>query len=89
MDTSFFGRFSLIAFLSVWAGVWLGLVVVLVIFWHRMPIFISWPLALFEALIVPNPYTVKKIFTGASGDIAAVNAARSSDAAQHRPAHRP
>lgn len=38
----------------LWAGVWIGLVAVLIVFWKTLPVYVSWPLAVVEAIFAPD-----------------------------------
>lgn len=46
--------------LSIWVAVWIALVVLLIVYWHSLPIYVSWPLAVLEAFLVPDVQTIKR-----------------------------
>jgi len=46
--------------LSIWIVVWIVLVAVLIVYWHSFPMYVSWPLAILEALLVPDIRAVKR-----------------------------
>lgn len=47
-------------FLTLWIVVWLVLLVGLYLFWHSLPAWVSWPLAILEAFLIPDMKVVKK-----------------------------
>lgn len=46
--------------LGIWVVAWIALVALLIVYWHSLPMYVSWPLAVFEALLVPDVRTIKK-----------------------------
>jgi hypothetical protein len=53
-------RAKLRAFHIAWTVVWAGGVVFLLIYWQHLPIRVSWPLAILEALLVPDFKVLKE-----------------------------
>ena len=45
---------------TAWVIVWLVLIVVLILFWWDISPWISWPLAIIEAIFVPDIRNVRK-----------------------------
>lgn len=48
--------------LGLWIVIWVAVVCVLIIYWHDLPIWVSWPMAILEAIFVPDLKTIKRIF---------------------------
>lgn len=58
-------QLGLVAFKSVlvvWLITWIALGVALILHWHSIPTYVSWPLALLEALLVPNSRLLRFVF---------------------------
>jgi hypothetical protein len=53
-------REKLRAFLGAWVVIWIAAVVGLLVFWRDLPIWVSWPLAMLEAILVPDFSVLKR-----------------------------
>lgn len=53
--------------LGLWVVIWFAVVCVLVTYWHDLPMWVSWPLAILEAIFVPDLKTIKLIFFRGGG----------------------
>jgi hypothetical protein len=47
-------------FLISWTLAWVFLAGALIVYWHSMPVWISWPLAIIEAVLAPDPRVLRK-----------------------------
>lgn len=53
---------------GVWVVIWFAVVCVLVIYWHTLPMWVSWPLAILEAIFVPDLRTLRRVFFRNEGE---------------------
>ena len=53
----------------LWTFIWLLIVLALFVYWKDLPTYISWPLAIFEALVVPDIRMMKATFKEESSKI--------------------
>ncbi len=53
-------RAKLRTFLIAWTVIWAAVVVFLWVYWHDLPMSVSWPLAILEAIFVPDLRVLKE-----------------------------
>lgn len=39
---------------AAWSVAWLSAVVLLIVFWHSLPTYVAWSIAIVEAILVPD-----------------------------------
>lgn len=60
-------RTKLRASLITWTVIWIVAVIVLLAFWQHLPMWVSWPLAMLEAILVPDHRVLKGYFFKSEG----------------------